>query len=93
MVGLSLIKRKKEAVWNFYNGLLGTAGQRDLTLDLEVFHRPNGDLADLEQFFWRTKFGIPSKLVVRQGSRAGWLYGSILQGGLASDQAWQTDAR
>jgi hypothetical protein len=62
MVGLSLIKRKKEAVWNFYNGLLGTAGQRDLTLDLEVFHRPNGDLADLEQFFWRTKFGIPSKL-------------------------------
>jgi hypothetical protein len=38
-------------VWNFYNGLLGTTGQRDLTLDLEVFHRPNADLADLEQFF------------------------------------------
>jgi hypothetical protein len=44
-------EEKKEAVWNFYNGLLGTVGQRDLTLDLEVFHRPNADLADLEQFF------------------------------------------
>jgi hypothetical protein len=55
-------QEKKEAVWNFYNGLLGTTGQPDLILDLEVSHRPNANLADLEQFFRRTKSGIPSKL-------------------------------
>jgi hypothetical protein len=48
-------EEKKEAVWNLYNGLLGTAGQRDLTLDLEVFHWPNADLVDLEQFFSEDK--------------------------------------
>jgi hypothetical protein len=57
-------EEKKEAVWNIYNGLLGTVGQRDLTLDLEVFHRPNADLADLEQFFsedeiWNTIKTLP----------------------------------
>jgi hypothetical protein len=58
-------EEKKEAIWNFYNGLLGTEGQRDLTLDLEVFHRPNADLTDLEQFFtkdeiWNTIKTLPS---------------------------------
>jgi hypothetical protein len=36
-------------------------GQWDLTLDLEVFHRPNADLADLEQFFSEDKIGTTIK--------------------------------
>jgi hypothetical protein len=45
-----LIKmREKEVVWNFYNGLLGTASQRELTLDLHAFHRPPIDLSELEE--------------------------------------------
>ena len=28
---------KKEAIWNFYNNLLGASGHRDFTLDLQAF--------------------------------------------------------
>ena len=56
---------KLEAVWNFYNNLLGTAVQRDFTLDLQSFHRPPVDLAELEQPFteeevWNTIKALPS---------------------------------
>jgi hypothetical protein len=52
---------KKEAAWNFYNNLLGTAGQRDLTLHLRAFHRPNADLSELDQTFFRRKYGVLSR--------------------------------
>jgi hypothetical protein len=44
-------EEKKEAIWEFYNNLLGTTGQRDFTLDLQNFHIPATDLSDLEQVF------------------------------------------
>jgi hypothetical protein len=40
---------KKEAVWEFYNQLLGTAGQRDFTLNLEALHQRVVDLSDLDE--------------------------------------------
>jgi hypothetical protein len=52
-VGDQIITQQEEkqvAAWQFYNNLLGTAGQRDLTLNLDAFHRPSIDLSDLDQF-------------------------------------------
>jgi hypothetical protein len=50
--------------WQFYNNLLRTAGQRDLTLNLDAFHRPSVDLSDLDQFLseeeiWNTIKSLP----------------------------------
>lgn len=66
-------EEKLEAVWNFYNDLLGTAGQRDLTLALEVVHRTGMDLHQLEQVItkdevWAVIKTLPSdKAPVRMG--------------------------
>jgi hypothetical protein len=56
---------KKEAAWSFYNNLLGSAGQRDLTLHLGAFHLPNSDLSELDLFFpeekiWNNVKSLPS---------------------------------
>jgi hypothetical protein len=40
-------EEKKQAVWDFYNNLLGMSGQREFTLDLQAFHRPAIDLSDI----------------------------------------------
>jgi hypothetical protein len=58
-------EEKKQAVWNFYNNLLGMSGQREFTLDLQAFHRPAIDLSDLEQAVteeevWATIKSLPS---------------------------------
>ena len=58
-------EEKKEVVWNFYNNLLGTAKQRDLTLDLQAFHREPADLTELEgaiteEEVWNTVKALPS---------------------------------
>jgi hypothetical protein len=57
-------EEKKEAVWDFYNSLLGHAQQRGLTLDLQNFHRPIADLSDLDQIIteevWRAIIAMPS---------------------------------
>jgi hypothetical protein len=57
-------EEKKEAVWDFYNSLLGHAQQRGLTLDLQNFHRPIADLSDLDQIIteevWRASIAMPS---------------------------------
>jgi hypothetical protein len=56
--------KKQDMAWNFYNNLLGSAGQRDLTVQLGVFHRPNWDLTELDQFseeeIWNTIKSLPS---------------------------------
>jgi hypothetical protein len=44
--------------------LLGTAGQREFTLNLDAFHRPSLDLSELDQFFseekiWNTIKSLP----------------------------------
>jgi hypothetical protein len=56
---------KQEAAWNFYNNLLGTAGQHDLTLQLGAFHRSNLELTELDVVFseeeiWNTIKSLPS---------------------------------
>jgi hypothetical protein len=58
-------EEKKEAVWDFYNSLLGHAQHRSLTLDLQNFHRPAADLSDLDQIIaeeevWGTIRAMPS---------------------------------
>jgi exonuclease III len=58
-------EEKKQAVWDFYNNLLGMSGQREFTLDLQAFHRPAIDLSDLEQVVteeevWATIKSLPS---------------------------------
>jgi hypothetical protein len=81
-------EEKLEAVWNFYNDLLGTAGQRDLTLDLEVVHRTGMDLHQLEQVItkdevWAVIKTLPSdKAPVRMG-----VLWSVLQAGVANNQS------
>jgi hypothetical protein len=42
---------KKEAVWDFYNHLLGTVPYRGSILNLDAFHRPALNLHDLDQTF------------------------------------------
>jgi hypothetical protein len=66
-VGDQIIMQQEEkqvAAWQFYNNLLGTAGQRDLTLNLDAFHRTSVDLSDLDQFLseeeiWSTIKSLP----------------------------------
>lgn len=58
-------EEKKEVVWNFYNGLLGTSGHHDITPDLQHFHPPGVDLSGLEQIIteeevWATIKAMPS---------------------------------
>jgi hypothetical protein len=72
-------EEKKEAIWDFYNNLLGTIGQREFTLDLEAFHRPAIDLLDLEQVFteeevWSTIKALPSDKAPRSDGHTGRFY-------------------
>lgn len=39
---------KEQAVWEYYNNLLGTAQERPEALNLHAFHQPSLDLADLD---------------------------------------------
>lgn len=69
-------QEKKEAVWDFYNSLLGTAGSRDVTLKLDTFHQLGMDLAKLEQVItehevWTIILSLPSdKAPVRMAIQA-----------------------
>jgi hypothetical protein len=61
-------QEEKVTVWNLYNDLLGTTGQRDLTLDLDAFHRPGADLSELEKTItmeevWSIINALPSNKV------------------------------
>jgi hypothetical protein len=56
---------KKEAVWDFFNHLLGTVHYRDSTLNLDAFHSAALNLHDLDQNFseeevWNTIKALPS---------------------------------
>lgn len=56
-------EEKEEAVWSFYNSLLGTVAHRDFSLNLEAFHRPASSLQDLDQAFskevWKAIKSLP----------------------------------
>jgi hypothetical protein len=57
-------EEEKEVAWNFYNNMLGSVGQRDITLCLEAFHQSNVDLSELGQIFseeeiWSTTKSLP----------------------------------
>jgi hypothetical protein len=72
------------ATWQFYNNLLGTAGQRDLTLNLEVFHRPSVDLSNLDQFIseeeiWSTIKALPPDKALGQDRFTGRFYRAAWQ--------------
>lgn len=45
---LTTEEEKEEAVWHFYNELLGTPQQRDETLNLQAFYQPPHDLSGLD---------------------------------------------
>jgi hypothetical protein len=56
---------KKGGCLDFFSSLLGTAEQRDFTLDLQSFHRPGIDLSEFDQIFteeevWSTIRSLPS---------------------------------
>ena len=58
-------ENKHSALYDFYNNLLGTAQQRDSTLNLPVFHRPGVNLSPLDEPIsdaevWATIVDIPS---------------------------------
>lgn len=79
-------EEKKEAVWGFYNELLGTARQRDFTLDLLAFHRPASNLSDLELLLSDEEIWATINVLPLDKARARWLYWSFLQSGLVSNQ-------
>lgn len=41
-------EEKEQAIWEFYNSLIGAQGQREFTLNLSAFHREGMDLAELD---------------------------------------------
>jgi hypothetical protein len=56
---------KEQAAFDFYNSLLGTAEQRDITIDLEQLELQPHDLQELDAFFteeevWETIKDMPS---------------------------------
>jgi exonuclease III len=58
-------EEKQEVVWDFYNNLLGTAVQRNCSLNLAAFHIPTRNLEQLERDVteaevWATINSIPS---------------------------------
>jgi hypothetical protein len=72
------------AAWQFYNNLLGTTGQRDLTLKLDVFHRPSVDLSDLDQFLsedeiWNTIKSLPPDKALGPNGFTGRFYRAAWQ--------------
>lgn len=75
---------KKEVVWDFYNKLLGTAAQRDFTLNLPAFHRQAIDLSGLDQVFteeevWATIKSLPSDKAPGLDGYTGRFYRSAWQ--------------
>jgi hypothetical protein len=72
------------AAWQFYNNLLGTTGQRDLTLKLDVFHQSSVDLSDLDQFLsedeiWSTIKSLPPDKAVGPDGFTGRFYRAAWQ--------------
>jgi hypothetical protein len=58
-----IVDQEKEAVWDFYNNLLGTASQRALALNLQAFHRPDLDLGELDAFIMEEEVWNTIKLM------------------------------
>ena len=56
---------KAAAIFYFYDQLLGTSGQRDLTINLEELNLSQIDLADLELPFRRMRCGTPSSICLQ----------------------------
>jgi hypothetical protein len=77
-------EEKKEAIWDFYNTLLGHAQQRGFTLDLHSFHSSAGDVSDLEQIIteeevWSTIKAMLSDKVPGPNGYTGHFYKAAWQ--------------
>jgi hypothetical protein len=53
---------KEQAAFDFYNSLLGTTEQSDITIDLEQLELPPHDLQELDAFFTKEECGKRSKI-------------------------------
>jgi hypothetical protein len=72
---------KEQAAFDFYNSLLGTAEQRDISIDLLQLELPPQDLRELDAFFtkeevWETIKGMPSDKAPGPDSFTGCFYKS-----------------
>lgn len=72
-------EKKEGNMGFFYNNLLGTAGQREVTLNLQSFHQPAVDLSELDQVIteeevWPTIRTLPSDKAPRPDGYTGRFY-------------------
>ena len=72
---------KEQAAFDFYNSLLGTAEQRDISIYLEQLELPPQDIQELDAFFtkeevWETIKGMPSDKAPRPDGFTGRFYKS-----------------
>jgi hypothetical protein len=95
-------KEKKEAIWDFYNSLLGMVPPRALALNLEAFHRCPLNLHELEQMVteeevWHTIRSLPSDKAPGPDGYTGRFYKKVwpiikMDFMLALKKVWQGDA-
>jgi len=78
---LTRLGDKEQAAFDFYNSLLGTAEQRDISIYLEQLELPPQDIQELDAFFtkeevWETIKGMPSDKAPRPDGFTGRFYKS-----------------